>query len=57
MDGTEDDILWNEEATHKEEEAESHNLLFNDKDIMSTEQITQLFMESDDEDFLGFELF
>ena len=26
------------------------DLLFNDEDIMSTEQIQQLFMESDDED-------
>ena len=60
MDGTEDDILWNEEATCQEEEAQSDDddeddLLFNDEDIMSTEQIQQLFMESDDEDFLGFE--
>ena len=58
MDGTEDDILWNEEATCQEEEAQSDDddeddLLFNDEDIMSTEQIQQLFMESDD--FLGFE--
>ena len=52
MDGTEDDILWNEEATRQEEEAQSDedDLLFNDE-----EQIQQLFMESDDEDFLGFE--
>ena len=50
MDGTEDDILWNEEATCQEEEAQSDDddLLFNDEDIMSTEQIQQLFMESDD---------
>ena len=59
MDGTEDDILWNEEATCQEEEAQTDDddeddLLFNDEDIVSTEQI-QLFMESDDEDFLGFE--
>ena len=52
--------LWNEEATCQEEEAQSDDddeddLLFNDEDIMSTEQIQQLFMESDDEDFLGFE--
>ena len=52
------DILWNEEATCQEEEAQSDDdddLLFNDEDIMSTEQIQQLFMESDDEDFIGFE--
>ena len=58
MDGTEDDILWNEEATCQDEEAQyddEDDLLFNDEDIMSTEQIQQLFMESDDEDFLGFE--
>ena len=60
MDGTKDDILWNEEATCKEEEAQSDDdgeddLLYNDEDIMPTEQMTQLSMESDDEDFLGFE--
>ena len=55
MDGTEDDILWNEEATRQEEaQSDDDDLLFNGEDIMSTEQI-QLFMESDDEDFLGFE--
>ena len=51
MDGT----LWNEEATCKEEEAQTDELLFNFEDIMSTEQMTQLLMESDDEDFLDFE--
>ena len=57
MDGTKDDILWNEEATCQEEEAQSDDddLLFNYEDIMSTEQIQQLFLESDDEDFLGME--
>ena len=63
MDGTEDDILWNDETTHQEEletqEDEQYDnddkLLFNDEDIMSAEQLKQLFMESDEEDVLGFE--
>ena len=47
MDGTEDDILWNEEAPCQKEEAHEEDDLFNDEDIMLTEQLTQLFMESD----------
>ena len=56
MDGTKDDIFWNDEATRQEDlEVQEDDLLFNDEDIMSTEQLKQLFMESDGEDFLGFE--
>ena len=52
-----DGILWNEEATRQEEEAQSDkdDLPFSDEDIMSTAKITQFFIESDNEDFLGCE--
>ena len=60
MDGTEDDILWTDKATRQEDleaqEDEQYDYdddhLFYDEDIMSTEQLKQLFMESDEEDFL-----
>ena len=39
----------------EDEQYDEDDLLFNDEDIMSREQLKQLFMESDKEDFLGFE--
>ena len=46
MDGTEDEILWTHKATCQEEleaqedeQYDDDDLLFNDEDIMSTEQM------------------
>ena len=52
-------IAYQEELEAQEDEQydndDEDNLLFKDKDIMSTEQLQQLFMESDEEDVIGFE--
>ena len=54
MDGTEDDILWQEpadqgsEAEASDEDDDPHD------DMLTQEQALQLFAESDEEDFYGF---
>ena len=39
---------------NEDEQDDEDDLLFNDEDIMSTELLKQLFMELNEEDFLGF---
>ena len=56
MDGTEDDMLWEDDLTAEDEnpengEAEEPNPY---DDMLSAEDFNRLFGESDDEDFEGF---
>ena len=56
MDGTEDDILWEEESMINE--TDDCKMEYEDDphdDMLNDEQRRQLFEESDHEDFYGFE--
>ena len=56
MDGTEDDILWEEESMINE--TDDCKMEYEDDphdDMLNDEQRRQLFKESDHEDFYGFE--
>ena len=53
LNGTEDDLLWQEPSTSTTDDSESDddNVY---TDTLSSEQIHALFDETDDEEFLGF---
>ena len=56
MDGTEDDILWEEESMI--DETDDCKMEYEDDpldDMLNDEQRRQLFEESDHDDFYGFE--
>ena len=54
MDGTEDDVLWQnmaEQAAADEENDMDEDLLYNDTDLMPLEKVHRLlFQENDDDD-------
>ena len=54
MDGTEDDILWQEPADQGSEAEASDEDDDPHEDMLTQEQALQLFAESDEEDFYGF---
>ena len=55
MDGTEDDVLWQdiaEQVAADEENDMDEDLLYNDTDLMPLEKVHQLlFEENDDDDY------
>ena len=53
MDGTEDDVLWQdiaEQAAADEENDMDEDLLCNDTDLMPLEKVHQLLLEKNDDD-------
>ena len=53
MDGTEDDVLWQDIAEHSaadEENDMDEDLLCNDTDLMPFEKVHQLLFEENDDD-------
>ena len=56
MDGTEDDMLWEDDLIAEDENAENGEAEEPNPydDMLSAEDFNRLFGESDDEDFEGF---
>ena len=60
MDGSQDDVVWKDDITDSEScvdyESESdRDLNYNDDDILTNEQMDQIFNAESDTEFAGFE--